>query len=183
GHVGGDGGHPAGVGHRAAPARRGGRVVGAPAGDPAGDRPDAQAAHGGGAIVSMLAVDAALASARATTRAHRAVRVRRYLAAAGTVARSVALVAWTLLPLYSMVLISLEPEGDVFTDHIWPRVAAVESFWGVLTQSHWYLEHFWHQFANSLFIGWMVTFFALLFGSLTAFAIGRMLIRHGWLVS
>ena len=29
----------------------------------------------------------------------------------------------------------------------------------------------------------MVTFFALLFGSLTAFAIGRMRIRHGWLVS
>jgi multiple sugar transport system permease protein len=29
----------------------------------------------------------------------------------------------------------------------------------------------------------MVTFFALLFGSLTSFAIGRMRIRHGWLVS
>src|SRR6266446_1799087 len=29
----------------------------------------------------------------------------------------------------------------------------------------------------------MVTFFALLFGSLTAFAISRMRIRHGWLVS
>jgi multiple sugar transport system permease protein len=81
------------------------------------------------------------------------------------------------------VLISLEPEGDVFTDHIWPRVPSVESFWGVLTQGHWYLEHFWRQFANSLYIGGMVTFFALLFGSLTSFSIGRMRIRHGWLVS
>src|SRR5437879_10491776 len=82
-----------------------------------------------------------------------------------------------------MVLISLEPEGDVFTDHIWPRVPSVESFWGVLTQGHWYLEHFWRQFANSLYIGLMVTFFALLFGTLTSFAIGRMRIRHGWLVT
>ncbi len=133
--------------------------------------------------MSMLAVDAALASSRAVTRAHRAVRVRRYLAATGTVALSVALVVWTLLPLYNMVLISLEPEGDVFTDHIWPRVVSVESFWGVLTQGHWYLEHFWRQFANSIYMGAMVTILTLVIGSLTSFSIGRMRIRHGWLVS
>jgi len=131
----------------------------------------------------MLAVDAALASSRAATRAHRAVRVRRYLEAAGTVGLSVALVVWTLLPLYNMVLISLEPEGDVFTDHIWPRVVSVESFWGVLTQGHWYLEHFWRQFANSIYMGAMVTILTLVIGSLTSFSIGRMRIRHGWLVS
>jgi len=131
----------------------------------------------------MLAVDAGLASARAATRAHRTVRVRRYLEAAGTVALSVALVVWTLLPLYNMVLISLEPEGDVFTDHIWPRVVSVESFWGVLTQGHWYLEHFWRQFANSIYMGAMVTILTLVIGSLTSFSIGRMRIRHGWLVS
>jgi multiple sugar transport system permease protein len=133
--------------------------------------------------VSTLAVDAALASSRRATRAHRAVRVRRYLAVAGTVALSVALVVWTLLPLYNMVLISLEPEGDVFTDHIWPRVVSVESFWGVLTQGHWYLEHFWRQFANSIYMGSMVTILTLVIGSLTSFSIGRMRIRHGWLVS
>ena len=133
--------------------------------------------------MSMLAVDAALASARAATRARRTVRVRRYLEAAGTVALSVALVVWTLLPLYNMVLISLEPEGDVFTDHIWPRVVSVESFWGVLTQGHWYLEHFWRQFANSIYMGAMVTILTLVIGSLTSFSIGRMRIRHGWLVS
>jgi multiple sugar transport system permease protein len=92
-------------------------------------------------------------------------------------------VVWSLAPIYNMVLISLEPEGDVFNDHIWPTVPSLESFWGVLTQGHWYLEHFWHQFANSFYIGTMVTFFALLFGSLTSFAIGRMRIRYGWLVS
>ena len=132
--------------------------------------------------MSTIALEAA-ASTRETARTYRALRGRRYLTLAGTTALSFALVVWTLLPIYNMMMISLEPEGDVFTDHIWPRVPSVESFWGVLTQGHWYLEHFWRQFANSLYIGAMVTFFALLFGSLTSFAIGRMRIRHGWLVS
>ena len=132
--------------------------------------------------MSTIAADARLAS-RAVSRAHSSVRRRRYLSNAGTLVLSVALVVWSLAPIYNMVLISLEPEGDVFTDHLWPRVASSESFGGVVTQGHWYLEHFWRQFANSLYIGVMVTFFALLLGSLTSFAIGRMRIRHGWLVS
>jgi multiple sugar transport system permease protein len=132
--------------------------------------------------MSTLTADARLSS-RVLPRAHSSVRRRRYLNNAGTLVLSVALVVWSLAPIYNMLLISLEPEGDVFTDHIWPRVPSLESFWGVLTQGHWYLEHFWHQFANSFFIGAMVTFFALLFGSLTSFAIGRMRIRYGWLVS
>jgi len=132
--------------------------------------------------MSTIAADARLAT-RASSRAHSSERLRRYLRNLGTLVLSTVIVVWTLAPLYNMVLISLEPEGDVFTDHIWPRVPSVESFWGVLTQGHWYLEHFWRQFANSLYIGLMVTFFALLFGTLTSFAIGRMRIRHGWLVT
>jgi multiple sugar transport system permease protein len=129
-----------------------------------------------------MTADARL-SPRVLPRAHSSVRRRRYLNSAGTLVLSVVLVVWSIAPIYNMVLISLEPEGDVFTDHIWPKVPSVASFWGVLTQGHWYLEHFWRQFANSLYIGAMVTFFALLFGSLTSFAIGRMRIRYGWLVS
>ncbi len=132
--------------------------------------------------MSVIAGDARLASS-AVARTHRAVRRRRYLASAGTVVLSVALVVWTLMPIYNMVLISLEPEGDVFTDHLWPKLPSLESFVGVFTQGHWYLEHFWRQFANSLYMGGMTTFLTLLFGSLTSFSIGRMRIRHGWLVS
>ena len=132
--------------------------------------------------MSIIAADARLSS-RAVSRAHASVRRRRYLSLAGTAVLSAVLVVWSVAPIYNMVLISLEPEGDVFTDHIWPRLASVESFWGVLTQGHWYLEHFWRQFGNSFYMGAMVTFFTLLFGSLTSFSIGRMRIRHGWLVS
>ena len=133
--------------------------------------------------MSTITAEAGLTVSRAVSRTHRAVRIRRYLETAGTLVLSIVLIVWSILPIYNMVMISLEPEGDVFTDHIWPRVPSVESFWGVLTQGHWYLEHFWRQFANSFFIGVMVTFFALLFGTLTSFSIGRMRIRHGWLVS
>ena len=72
--------------------------------------------------MSTVAVDAGLAAARTESRAHRAVRRRRYLAGAATAVLSLAILVWTILPIYNMVLISLEPEGDVFTDHIWPRV-------------------------------------------------------------
>ena len=133
--------------------------------------------------MSTIVAQARLASSQAVARAHRAVRRRRYLEAVGTVVLSVAIVVWTIVPIYNMVMISLEPEGDVFTDHIWPQVWSIESFWGVLTEGHWYLEHFWRQFANSMYMGAMVTILTLTIGSLTSFSIGRMRIRHGWLVS
>jgi multiple sugar transport system permease protein len=132
--------------------------------------------------MSTITADARL-STRAVARTHSRVRLRRYLSAAGTIVLSAVLIVWTLAPIYNMVLISLEPEGDVFTDHIWPRVPSFESFWGVLTQGHWYLEHFWRQFANSIYMGAMVTILTLVIGTFTSFSIGRMRIRHGWLVS
>jgi multiple sugar transport system permease protein len=132
--------------------------------------------------MSTITAEARLGS-RASTRGRRAVRRRRYLGNAGVLVLSVVLMVWTFVPIYNMVMISLEPEGDVYTDRLWPKVPSVESFWGVLTQGHWYLEHFWRQFGNSLYLGVMVTFLTLLFGSLTSFSIGRMRIRHGWLVS
>ena len=45
------------------------------------------------------------------------------------------------------------------------------------------MEHFWHQFGNSLYMGAMTVLFTLLIGTLASFAIGRMRIRHGWLIT
>ncbi len=133
--------------------------------------------------MSTIAENATLVSSRAVSRELRAVRRRRYLERAGAIVLSIVLIVWTIVPIYNMVMISLEPEGDVFTDHIWPRVWSIQSFRGVLTQGHWYLEHFWRQFANSLYMGAWVTFLTLAIGTWTSFSIGRMRIRHGWLVS
>ncbi len=53
-----------------------------------------------------------------------------------------------------------------------------ESFWIVLSQGYWYLEFFWHQFGNSVFIAAMVTILVLTIGTLTTFSVGRMRIRQ-----
>ena len=113
----------------------------------------------------------------------RAARRGRYLTNVGVAVVSAVLPVWTLLPIYNIVMVSLEREGDVFSEHIWPANPSPDSFWIVLTQGYWYLENFLHQFGNSVYLGAMVTFFVLLIGSLTSFSVMRMRIRNGWLIT
>ena len=96
---------------------------------------------------------------------------------------SMALLVWTITPIYNIVMVALESEGDVFSDHIWPAHPSAGSFWVVLTQGYWYLEHFWHQFGNSTYIAGMTTLLVLAIGSLTSFSVGRMRLRNGWLIT
>jgi len=123
------------------------------------------------------------ADTRPMERMRRIARRRRYLMNAGAAVISVVLIIWTLIPLYNMFMVSLKPDSDVFTDHLWPPEPSARSFWVVLAQDHWYLEHFWHQFRNSVFIAGMVTLFVLTIGTLTTFSVGRMKIRNGWLIT
>jgi multiple sugar transport system permease protein len=95
----------------------------------------------------------------------------------------VLIVIWTLVPIYNMVAVALQSHGDVFTNDIWPAKPSLDSFWVVATQGYWYLEYFWHQFGNSLYVGVVTVFLTLLIGSLVSFSIGRMRLRHGWIVS
>jgi multiple sugar transport system permease protein len=110
-------------------------------------------------------------------------RRRRRQGEAAAVAFAVLLLIWTLVPIYNIIMVSLESKGDVFTSTIFPERPSVESFWIVITQGYWYLEYFWEQFGNSVYIGIATVFFTLLIGSLASFAIGRMRIRYGWLLS
>jgi multiple sugar transport system permease protein len=123
------------------------------------------------------------AAARPAERMRRAARRWRYLTNAGAAVVSVLLLVWTLTPIYNIIMVSLEAEGDVAVTHIWPPQPSVESFWVVLTEGHWYLEAFWHQFGNSVFLAAMVTLFVLVIGTLTTFSIGRMRIRNGWVIT
>ena len=124
------------------------------------------------------------ATARSQSEAmRRAARRRKYLSNAAAAVISVVLVIWTLLPLYNIVMVSLEGHGDVFSDHIWPPVPSFDGYWAVFTQSYWYLANFWHQFGNSIYVGAAVTFLTLLIASAASFSVSRMRIRHGWLLS
>ena len=133
--------------------------------------------------MSATAITTASGVAQAAGRAGRVARRRRRLGEAAALAFGVLLVIWTIVPIYNIVMVSLESHGDVFTDSVWPSHPSLNSFWIVVTQGYWYLEYFWHQFANSLYVGAAVTILTLLIGSLASFSIGRMRVRYGWLVS
>jgi multiple sugar transport system permease protein len=135
--------------------------------------------------VTTIAVDArrTAAPARSSERMRRAARRWRYLSNAGAAVVSVLLLVWTLTPIYNIIMVSLESEGDVAVTHLWPTPPSAESFWVVVTEGHWYLEAFWHQFGNSVYIAGMVTLLVLLIGSMTSFSVSRMRIRNGWIIT
>ena len=110
-------------------------------------------------------------------------RLRSALVETACLAFAAVLVIWSLVPVYNMVLIALSEHSAVFSGEIFPWDPSFHSFYVVLTQGFWYLERFWHQFGNSIFIGLMTMFLTLLIGTLASFTIGRMRIRHGWLLT
>lgn len=113
----------------------------------------------------------------------RMARRRRYATSAAVAVLYVVLLVWTLTPIYNIVLIALEHEGDVYGSNIVPVKPSLDSFWVVVTQGYWYLENFWHQFGNTVYIAGMVTFLVLLIASLTSFTVGRLRLRNGWLIT
>ena len=109
-------------------------------------------------------------------RARRRYQLRPALVEAGSVMLGIVLLIWSLLPIYNLFLIALDPEeGEVeFTGNLWPPEPSLDSFWDVVTQEARYLEDFWHQFGNSVFIGLLTMVLTVLIGSLASFAVSRM---------
>src|SRR5919109_1205432 len=149
-------------------ARRRDGHVGAPAPGPRRHHADARAADEGRAAVSV--------AMRSGGRVHRRIRLRRLLTEASAITLGIVLVVWTMTPVYNMLLIALDPEqGEVeFSGNLWPPEPSLESFRVVLTQDARYLEHFWRQLGNSLYIGLATMVVTMLIASLASFAAGRM---------
>ena len=68
---------------------------------------------------------------------------------------------WSIVPIYNMVMIALDAHGDVFSDAIWPPRRRSRASAIVVTEGYWYLEHFWHQFGNSFYVGLSTMFLTL----------------------
>jgi multiple sugar transport system permease protein len=124
----------------------------------------------------------ALASGRLARRRYRR---RRVLTEAGSMMLGVVLLIWSLMPIYNMLLIALDPdEGEIeFDGNIWPTEPSLEGFRKVVTQEARYLEDFWHQFGNSLYIGLLTMVLTVLIGSLASFAVSRMRLSKGSLLT
>jgi multiple sugar transport system permease protein len=84
-----------------------------------------------------------------------------------------------------MFLIALDPEeGEIeFDGNIWPPEPSLAGFRAVVTQEARYLEEFWHQFGNSLSIGLATMVLTVLVGSLASFAVSRLRLGRGSLLT
>jgi multiple sugar transport system permease protein len=117
--------------------------------------------------------------------ARRRYRLRRALTEAGSVVLGVVILIWSLAPVYNMFLVALDPEeGEIKYDgNLWPPEPSLEAFRSVITQEARYLENFWHQFGNSLYIGLLTMVLTVLIGSLANFAVRRMRLSKGSLLT
>jgi multiple sugar transport system permease protein len=124
-------------------------------------------------------------AAASAAQARRRRSLRRALAQVGPALLGVVLLIWSLAPVYNMLLIALDPdEGEVqFEGNLWPPEPSLESFREVITQEARYLEDFWHQFGNSVFIGLATMFLTVLIASLASFAVSRMRLSKGSLLT
>jgi multiple sugar transport system permease protein len=127
-------------------------------------------------------VSIALAPGRTARRRY---RLRPVLTEAGSIMLGIVLLIWSLLPVYNMLLIALDPEeGEIeFSGNLWTPEPSLDGFRDVVTQEARYLEHFWHQFGNSLFIGLLTMLLTVLIGSLASFAVSRMRLSKGSLLT
>jgi len=102
-------------------------------------------------------------------------RAARILAAAGSAVLAGVILIWSLLPVYNMFLVALDPTGhNEFTADLWPShptIAAFTTLWGGGAED---VRDIRPQFANSIAIGAAVTVLTVLVGSWASFAIGRM---------
>jgi len=126
-------------------------------------------------------VSIALASPRLAPRRY---RLRRRLTEAVSAMLAIVLLVWSLIPIYDMLLIALDPEeGEIeFSGNIWPAEPSLDGFRVVLMQDDRYLETFWQQFGNSLYVGVLTMLLTVLIGSLASFAVGRMRLGKGSLI-
>jgi len=111
-------------------------------------------------------------------------RIGRFLIEAGSVALGAMLLIWSLIPVYNMFLIALDPTGhNEFTWEIWPSQATLAAFIALWTGEVEDVRDIWPQFGNSIYIGVFVMALTVLIGSLASFAIGRMRLAKSWMLT
>ena len=59
---------------------------------------------------------------------------------------------WTLIPVYHMFLFAISERDQATSGRLWPKNPTLQNFDTVFQQKHFYLNHFWVQLGNSLWI-------------------------------
>jgi multiple sugar transport system permease protein len=109
--------------------------------------------------------------------------IRRALSEGAFLLVGAAILIWTLLPIYHMVMLSLTPLSDSFAGRFWPKNPTLENFRIVFAEDHFFLQDFWRQLWNSIFVAVATMIMVLVVASLASFAIGRLKLRYGHVIS
>jgi len=108
--------------------------------------------------------------------------MRKYLNEAGLWLIGLPVFLWTVIPIWHLTVLSFSPKDDVTAGTWLPSQFTVQNFEIIAGQKHYYLNHFWQQFGNSLFIAVVAGLLTLLIATFAAFSISRLKTRGGSVV-
>jgi multiple sugar transport system permease protein len=86
---------------------------------------------------------------------------------------------WTIIPVYHLFLFAISERDSATSGRLWPKNPTLQNFDIVFNQKHFYLDHFWVQMGNSVFIAVTVGLLTLFIATSAAFAISRLKLRGG----
>jgi multiple sugar transport system permease protein len=86
---------------------------------------------------------------------------------------------WTIIPVYHMFLFAISERDKATSGRLWPENPTLQNFTIVFKKQHFYLDHFWSQLGNSLFIAITVAALTLFIATAAAFSISRLKVRGG----
>lgn len=101
----------------------------------------------------------------------------------GLSALAVLILAWTLFPVYYMVLLSLTPTDDLFQPGLYIANPTLSSYVYTMAQDNPFVRYFWHQIATSLIVAIWTMLAVMAVASLGAFALARIRFRFSGFVS
>ena len=108
--------------------------------------------------------------------------MRKYLNEAGLWLIGLPVFLWTVIPIWHLTVLSFSPKDDVTAGTWLPSQFTVQNFEIIAGQKHYYLNHFWQQFGNSLFIAVAAGLLTLGIATFAAFSISRLKTRGGNMV-
>jgi multiple sugar transport system permease protein len=105
---------------------------------------------------------------------HRAALKQTQLGVIGVV-----VLVWTLVPIYHMLVMALTPGREAHAGQLWPANPTLQNFGTVFEQGHFFLNHFWVQLWNSVFVAVAAALITLAVASTAVFAISRLRLYWG----
>ena len=93
------------------------------------------------------------------------------------------ILVWTLVPIYHMFMLSVTPVKEAVGTALWPMNPTLDNYRTVFAEGHQFLRNFWTQLGNSVLTALTVAFLVLAIASAASFAVSRLKVRWGRIVT